>query len=267
MTSFEMPSLRCTELSWSQQQNRILDQVNCELHAGEVLALIGPNGAGKSSLLKALSGDITELSGLVVLNGRSLKDWSPTELAQQRAVMPQQVQLDFAFKVAEVVSMGWLGPDSNARWTQLVQVMADFDISHLAQRNYLTLSGGEQQRVHLARVWLQLLSTPNRSTTRPGYLLLDEATSSLDLAHQHQVFKLLCALAKNQNIGVLVVLHDLNLAARYADKVLLMHQGRVMAQGLVDEVMQAEILSETFGLALDVCQPQDAPLMIWPARE
>ena len=101
----------------------------------------------------------------------------------------------------------------------------------------------------------------------PGYLLLDEATSSLDLAHQHQVFKLLRALAKSKNIGVLVVLHDLNLAARYADKVLLMYQGRVMAQGQVDEVMQAELLSETFGLALDVCRPQDAPLMVWPARE
>lgn len=261
--------LACTNLSWSQQQTQILDQVSCELSGGEVLAVIGPNGAGKSSLLKALSGDIAELSGLVMLNGRSLSDWPTAELAQQRAVMPQQVQLDFAFKVEEVVSMGWLGQDYNARQIQLEQVLADFDINHLAQRNYLTLSGGEQQRVHLARVWLQLLSRDGgkHSSTRPGYLLLDEATSSLDLAHQHQVFKLLRRLVTEHNIGVLVVLHDLNLAARYADRVLLMQQGKVVAQGAVKAVMQADQLSATFGLALDVCQPEQGPLMIWPARE
>ncbi|RAU17515.1 heme ABC transporter ATP-binding protein [Nitrincola tibetensis] len=253
--------LCANQLHLSIGQKIILDDVSLTLKPGEMLAVLGPNGAGKSTLLKALSGDIAELAHSISLNGKRLKHWAPASLAQYRAVMPQFVQLTFAFSVEEVIETSLRHPMSNAlRNTHIQQMLSLFDAEHLRHRNYLSLSGGEQQRVQLARVISQLETLP---VQEPQYLLLDECTSSLDLTHQHQVFQVLKKMAKQKNRSVLVILHDLNLAAQYADRILLMKAGRAVALGGVKEVLDANQLSEVYEYPIDVIEhPGGWPLVI-----
>lgn len=249
------------ELTLTIEGKKLLDSISLNLPAGEMLAVLGPNGAGKSTLLKVMSGDVTSLKDQVALHGRRLSHWTTGELAQYRAVMPQSVQLNFAFTVAEVIETGIRHPMSRSeRQAHVINMLSLFDAAHLINRNYLTLSGGEQQRVQLARVLSQLEAMP---ASRPRYLLLDECTASLDLSHQHQVFSVLQQKVRQQGMGVLVVLHDLNLAAQYADKILLMHAGKVASQGRVREVLRSDLLSEVYCYPIDVIEhPGGWPLVI-----
>ncbi len=249
------------ELTLTLDGKKLLDSVSLHIPAGEMLAVLGPNGAGKSTLLKVMSGDVAGLKEQVALNGRRLNHWTTGELAQYRAVMPQSVQLNFAFTVEEVIETGIRHPMPRLdRQAHILQMLSLFDAAHLITRNYLTLSGGEQQRVQLARVLSQLEVMP---TTEPRYLLLDECTASLDLSHQHQVFSVLQQRVRQQGMGVLVVLHDLNLAAQYADKILLMNAGKVACQGSVREVLRSDLLSEVYRYPIDVMEhPGGWPLVI-----
>lgn len=222
----------------------VLQGIGLQLRAGEIFGVLGPNGAGKSTLLDALSGELVLNAGQVLLADRSLHQWPSRERALRLAVLPQQSSLSFGFRVEEVVAMGRL-PHGEGRAADLRVVaaaLAAADALHLQGRSYLTLSGGERQRVHLARVLAQLW---------PGaegrVLLLDEPTAALDPLHQHSTLQAVRGFAE-QGAAVMVILHDLNLAARYCDRLLLLHEGCEHLQGTVEEVLQAQPLREVFGL-------------------
>lgn len=235
----------------------VLENVELTLPAGQVLGVLGANGAGKSSLLAALSGELEPAQGQVLLQGRPLRAWPARERALQLAVLPQSSTLNFAFSVEAVVAFGGL-PHSEARQQTEQRVAAALqaaDAVHLRGRNYLELSGGERQRVHLARVLAQLWPG------QPGQvLLLDEPTAMLDPAHQHGILQAVRQLA-GRGVAVLVVLHDLNLAARYCDHLLLLHQRHVHAQGSPAQVLEASLLEQVFGLPVLV---QRHPLLDHP---
>ncbi|EIK53095.1 hemin importer ATP-binding subunit [Stutzerimonas stutzeri TS44] len=234
--------------------------IDLRLQAGELFGVLGPNGAGKSSLLGALSGELPSAAGAVSLHGRALVDWPARERARRLAVLPQSSTLNFAFRVDEVVALGRLPHDSGreADARIVTEALEAADAAHLRARNYLELSGGERQRVHLARVLAQLW---------PGHegqvLLLDEPTSMLDPAHQHRVLQVLRDVA-GRGAAVLVILHDLNLAARYCDRLLLLAEGGSQASGTPREVLRADLLHAVFGLEVLVqCHPErDHPLII-----
>ncbi len=222
----------------------VLQDVSVTMQPGQVLGVLGPNGAGKSTLLGALNGELPLSGGAVSLDGRPLEDWQGTDRARRLAVLPQSSTLNFAFTVEAVVGFGRLPHDSGRQRDREIVAAAleAADATHLAGRNYLALSGGERQRVHLARVLAQLWPGSGEQV-----LLLDEPTSALDPLHQHTTLQAVREFA-NRGAAVLVILHDLNLAARYCDRLLLLHQGRPHLQGTPEEVLCAEPLRAVFGL-------------------
>lgn len=244
--------LKAQAIHYELDSKAILKNVTVDVVAGEILVVLGPNGAGKSTLLKALTGEIPELCSKVILNGLTLNHYHNHQLAGLRAVMPQAIQLDFAFLVEEVVGMGVICTRKQSREQRILNALNLFDVGHLVNRNYLTLSGGEQQRVQLARVVAQILPESSQSIAEGRYLLLDECTSSLDLAHQQQVFKVLKTLAKQHRIGIVAVLHDLNLASQYADKALLLSNGVCHAYDEVDLVLTATNISQVYQCDVEV---------------
>lgn len=247
-------------LSVRRAKSLVLQQVDLRLQPGEVFGVLGPNGAGKSTLLGALSGELEPAAGRVLLHGRALAQWRGEERARCLAVLPQRSSLDFGFRVEEVVALGRLPHASGYEADrQIVEAaLGAADASHLAGRNYLQLSGGERQRVHLARVLAQLW--PGRSGQ---VLLLDEPTAMLDPAHQHSILEVVRRFAE-QGAAVLVILHDLNLAARYCDRLLLLADGRVQVSGTPEQVLRAEPLRAVFGLEVLVRQHPERghPLII-----
>ena len=236
--------LQAENLAVIRGSSLVLSGIDLALQPGEVLGVLGPNGAGKSSLLGALCGELPPSAGLVSLDGRPLAQWNGQSRAQRLAVLPQSSTLNFAFSVEDVVGMGRLPHASGARMDGeiVAATLRAADAEHLAGRNYLELSGGERQRVHLARVLAQLW--PGQSGQ---VLLLDEPTSMLDPLHQHTCLQAVRRLAES-GAAVLVILHDLNLAARYCDRLLLLEQGRAHALGTPVEVLRAEPLQAVFGL-------------------
>lgn len=218
------PSLRVSDLNYSVAGRELLHRLKFQLQSGEMLVVLGRNGAGKSTLLKHLTGELGK-SG-VELFGQALRDIKPAEAAKRRAVLPQQMPLSFAYEVLDVVLLGRI-PHGQRETVQdraiAAECLARVGLAGYETRNIQTLSGGEQQRVHLARTLAQL-----HGVQGDRVLLLDEPTASLDLAHQHATLRLareLCA----EGVGVLAVLHDLNLAAQYADRVLMLSEGHIIA--------------------------------------
>lgn len=249
-------SLTAQQLRYSLGSRRLINDVSLSINSGEMVAIIGPNGAGKSTLLRLLTGYLTPGCGECLLLGRPLEQWPPQQLAKVRAVMRQHSDLAFPFTVEEVVSMGRAPHGKrDAQWA-VQQVMAQTDCLGLAQRDYRQLSGGEQQRVQLARVLAQLW----QPQPTPAWLFLDEPTSALDLYHQQHTLRLLRTLTRQQPIAVCCVLHDLNLAALYADRILLMHQGQLVATGTPQEVLQAEILTRWYQADLGVVHHPEVAL-------
>ena len=251
--------LRADNLACARGGCRILNAIDFTLAAGEVMAVLGNNGAGKSTLLATLTGELKPDAGQVWLGEQPLSSWADEARARHLAVLPQQSTLAFPFVVEEVVAMGRLPHDTG--WQRdheiVAQAMQSADTQHLRGRNYLTLSGGERQRVHLARVLAQVWQQPG------ACLLLDEPTASLDLSHQQVTLGQARDFAAAGG-SVLVILHDLNLAARYADRILLLHRGEMAALGQPWEVLQAERIADVFGVQVQVEQhpQQDCPLII-----
>ncbi|KMM82790.1 iron complex transport system ATP-binding protein [Pseudomonas taetrolens] len=236
--------LRTENLQIRRDRNVVLAGVSLEVRPGEVLGVLGPNGAGKSTLLAALCGELAPGEGQVWLDEQPLSHWKGGQRAQRLAVLPQTSTLDFAFRVEEVVGMGRL-PHQTGRVRDAEIIHAALqaaDVEHLKGRSYLALSGGERQRVHLARVLAQLWPGQDGQT-----LLLDEPTSMLDPLHQHTTLKAIRAFA-DFGAAVLIILHDLNLAARYCDRLLLLEEGRPRAIGCPQTVLRPDLLKTVFGL-------------------
>ncbi|WP_454041850.1 heme ABC transporter ATP-binding protein [Cellulosimicrobium sp. Marseille-Q8652] len=238
----------------------VLRDVSVDVRAGEVRALLGPNGAGKSSLLGVLTGDLAPAAGDVVVHGRALGDWTPTELAMRRAVLLQQVSLSFPFTAVDVVRMGrspWRGtPWEDEDDAAVAEALAATDVGHLAERHFTSLSGGEKARVALSRVLAQ----------RTALLMLDEPTAALDLKHQELVLRLARSHAAAGG-AVVVVVHDLSLAAAYADRVTLLAHGRVVADGGPREVLTETLLSEVYDHPVEIVEhPGGGAPIVVPRR-
>ena len=229
----------------------LLQDVSLHVGAGELVALCGPNGAGKSTLMRIISGELRASEGSVSLLGKALQLWKARELSQTRAKLSQESQLTFSFSVREIVEMGRFPYDSSPADSKIVDACMNYvGINELKDRDYLSLSGGEKQRVHFARVLAQL----NDQHSNQKLLLLDEPTSALDLRHQELVLSLAAQLCREHRYGVLVVLHDLNLAAAWADRVVLLKAGRVMNAGPPNVVLTEEVLREVFEVDTTVLQ-------------
>jgi len=223
----------------------LLVDVSIDVSPGEFVAIIGPNGAGKSTLLNALAGDRPLSAGEILLDGRPLSQWSKLELARRRTVLPQHSAVAFDFTGLQIAMLGLLafrGSLSERQMQALAErALAETEALGFANRPYTVLSGGERQRVQLARVLAQCDADPAATP----FLLLDEPITGLDLSHQH------AALASarrrvDRGLGVLAVLHDLNMAARYADRVGIVENGRVTNLGPTRETLDPDRLSAVF---------------------
>ncbi|MBD0418417.1 heme ABC transporter ATP-binding protein [Streptomyces sp. TRM S81-3] len=239
----------------------VLDGVGITVRAGEVLALVGPNGAGKSTLLGALAADLPVSGGVVRVHGRPAEQWSAPELALRRSVLPQSASLSFPFRVEEVVRMGrapWAGTDlEDEDDAAVAEAMARTEVTAFAARPFSALSGGERARVALARVLAQ----------RTALLLLDEPTAALDLRHQELVLRL-CRERARAGDAVVVVLHDLGLAAAYADRAAVLCAGRVAADGPPAEVFSGRLLSEVYDQPVEVFpHPRTGAVLVTPRRD
>ncbi len=244
-----MVALSTGQLSVSLSGRQVLKDISLRVSPGEVLVIVGPNGAGKSTLLRVLSGELHPDNGTASINGMPIKEMSAAALARQRSLMPQHASLTFPFKVRDVVAMG-RDPfrddaDRNSDTDAIAWGMNATHVTALADRPYTRLSGGEQQRVQLARVLAQ--SWRQAGSVTPRYLLLDEPTANLDLAHQHATLHLAKELARD-GVGVVAVVHDLNLAALYADRVAVLSHGNLAALGTPDKVLMPDLIEEVFGL-------------------
>ena len=233
--------LKASRVHFCIRQRPIVDEVSLELNPGEILAVLGPNGAGKSTFLKIISGEIKCKHGAIGYNGHDIHTLKSRELAEVRAVMPQHTQVNFPFTVQEVVELGLISTKAKDPSKLIREVLKATNTDHLQDQVFNTLSGGEKQRVQLARVLVQIWELK----PFPRYLLLDEPTSSLDIAQQHVVLQILQTL-KTRNTGILVILHELNLAAQYADKIALLKNGVIAKVGSVEAVLEEEILAYVF---------------------
>ena len=248
----------------------LLDAVNFSAAAGQVTAVLGPNGAGKSTLLNVLAGSVLPVRGEVSLCGRPLRGWPRREAAKRRAVLSQRTDLTFPFKAMDVVLLGrspFAGESRRETDLAVARATMDFcDIRHLAARDYTTLSGGEQQRVQLARVLAQLHRKDGSFDDLSGHvLLLDEPVSSLDIAHQYAVLRLVRELAA-KGMAVVAVLHDLNLASMYADAVYLMKGARVVETGPPARAIRVDTVQSVFDVAVrTVAQPDGGAPFVVPA--
>jgi iron complex transport system ATP-binding protein len=236
----------------------LVSAVDLAVGPGELLAVIGPNGAGKSTLLRLLSGDLHPCKGEVLVNGINTSRALPGDLALQRSVLTQREPSDIPYTVSQIVAMGRFphrrdATNSRERDSEAVaDAMAQTDTTRFANRIYSTLSKGEQTRVSLARVIAQ--ATP--------IILLDEPTTALDVAHQERIMNRAVALAQHK--VVVVALHDLNAAAVHADRILVMNQGTVVAEGGPREVLQADLLTSVYGQPMVVVEHpfRDCPLVL-----
>ncbi|MEV8065352.1 heme ABC transporter ATP-binding protein [Streptomyces sp. NPDC085995] len=236
----------------------VLRGVDLAVRAGEVLALVGPNGAGKSTLLGALAADLPAAGGVVRIHGRPAAKWSAPELALRRAVLPQSAELSFPFPVADVVRMGRAphAADPAVDDAVVAAAMAATEVGAFAARPFPALSGGERARVALARVLAQ----------QAPLLLLDEPTAALDLRHQELVLRL-CRERARAGDAVVVVLHDLGLAAAYAHRVAVLRGGRVAADGPPAEVFSEALLTEVYDQPVEVLpHPRTGTVLVTPKR-
>jgi iron complex transport system ATP-binding protein len=239
------PLIELNSVGLALDGRAILKNVSLQVFPGEVLALVGPNGAGKSSLLSVMSGDVQATTGRALLQGRDVSKYRVDEAARQRSVLMQSNEVSFPFTVAEIVEMGrapWARTTSLADDNKAIaEALEKADVEHLVERRFNQLSGGERARVSLARVLAQ----------RTPVVLLDEPTAALDLKHQESVMKTVREIA-GQGRAVVVVVHDLSVAAGYADRVAMVVEGKIAAVGSPREVITAKRVSEVYGVAVDI---------------
>ena len=238
--------LELEQVSLQRAGKRLLWQVSLQAVPGELCVILGPNGAGKSTLLQVMSGYLRPDSGRVRLGGQDTVGLSAARLASLRAVVEQQATVPSGWRVSELVAAGSYFAAPGQQAAAMAQALTLTDTSRLAQRRLDSLSGGEVQRAHLARALCQLLA----STQPERYLLLDEATAALDFAIADSQMAQWRQLAQDLHIGVVAVVHDLNLALRHADRVLLLQDGCSIAFGRTADIMQQARLEAIYGIRL-----------------
>ena len=231
----------------------VLNSINLRVNCGEILGVVGPNGSGKSTLLSLLAGDFSPTNGMVCYEGHSVKDYSLLDRARYRSVMSQHQDMTFDFTVNEVIEMGLFSKHDlfgesilKKSVTAIIELM---QLEQFTQRNIRTLSGGEQQAVHIARALIQVWQ--EKYYVEPRFVLMDEPTSSLDLAQEMKILKIL-RKEVNKGLGVMIIFHDLNIAAHVSDKIAVLSAGEIVAFGNPKEVMNAELLGSVYGLKMFV---------------
>lgn len=246
------PILQANQISYRVGQKELLCDVSFNVYANDFVAILGPNGAGKSTLLKCLSGERSRnrsSRGQVNLLGRDLHEWKFADLARIRAVLPQSSELSFAFKVRDVVLFGRYAHRNDAPRADNEKIVREAlqacDAQGLIDRLYPSLSGGEKARVQCARVLAQVW-LPWKDCGR--ILMLDEPTAALDLRHQMSVLNAAKSFASQAQCATIAVLHDVNLAARFATRIVWLVDGRLLAQGTVTEMLTAPLLNEIYGI-------------------
>lgn len=239
--------IRTSHLSYVVGGRALIDDCSLEFPAASLSAVLGPNGAGKSTLMRLMAGDLRPSAGDISLGERPLSAWDLKSLAQCRAVVSQFNQVAFPFTCTEIVALGRAphrrDETRDAHRSAVQDAMRRMDVLSLGARVFASLSGGEQQRVAIARALAQI--EPLTQTRQPRYLLLDEPTASLDLAHQYRLMTLLRELA-DDGLTVVVVLHDINLALAYADRVAVLNYGSVAATGDMQGTLTAALVQEVF---------------------
>ena len=259
-------TLAIENLSVNIGAKTILKNINLQCEAGQLITLCGPNGAGKSPLLKAITGEMSYSQGKISLQGNDMQKMSAQQLALKRAVLPQHVELAFAFSVEEVISIALLFTGDTREKQRILDTVIDMmELQSFIKRDYSSLSGGEKQRVQLARVLAQLMQP---QSTGERFLLLDECTSAMDMAWMHKAFALLKQQTHNQ-IGIIAVVHDLNLASLYADKMVLLSDQQARFSGTPEEVITASIIKEVFATEVSVIEhpQQRRPVIIQQALQ
>ncbi|WP_102960991.1 heme ABC transporter ATP-binding protein [Mangrovicella endophytica] len=230
----------------------VLSSFSIDIAPGEVVVLIGPNGAGKSTAFKALSGELREVAARVSLDGTPLASLSAAALARRRAVIPQATATAFAFTALEVARLGAEAGGARARDQNelAARALGTVGLAGFEARDVTEMSGGEAQRVHLARALAQLAAIAKRGTAT-AYLLMDEPTSSLDLQHQIAAMRL-ARTAADEGAGVLCILHDINLAAMAADRIVALVGGRIIADGRPSLVVTDDLIQRLYGTPISV---------------
>jgi len=253
------PALEAEAVSVRAGASMLLDRVTFTVMPGETVAIVGPNGAGKSTLLRVLSGEIAPSAGAVRLKGREPRSCRPAALASKRAVLSQHVAVAFPFSVADVVRMGAGDRRGSALDALVDAALVEVDLDSMRDRIIGTLSGGEQQRAHLARVLVQLAC--GEADHGPGVLMLDEPTSNLDLCHQ---LDLLAIVGRRNERGttVLAVVHDLNLATLVGRRILALDHGRLAGDGPAGAIVTDDMLGRVFGVGDAVNRVPPGPFVL-----
>ena len=238
---------------YSVKDFEIVKDISIEIMPGELLTVLGPNGSGKSTLLKLISGDITPTKGEIFIDSEPLKTISIKRRALKRSVMSQSQQIMYDFSVEDIIRMGWLNDLKNKSNFNFLDVLKDIssecEISHLLNRSINNLSGGEQRRVHFARALIQLKNDLNNQDNK--YMLLDEPTANLDISYELNLIKILKKEVSN-GIGVFLILHDLNLALNFSDKIALLKEGRLVEFGQPMRIFNDKTLSEIYDTPISV---------------
>jgi iron complex transport system ATP-binding protein len=252
--------LTAANLVYRVQGRNLVDKISASFEPGRIHIIIGPNGAGKSTLVRLLARLLPPSEGNVTYDSAEIARFKDRELARHRAVLSQAVEVAFTMPVEELVMMGRYphftgrpGPHDEKICAEMIRF---FDLGEMTSRDYGTLSGGEKQRVHFARVLAQIWRTEPAAQKQASvtggitnrYLFLDEPLTFLDIGHQIDFMKKLRQLATQEDVVIVGVVHDLNLAAKFADRLMLLHRGRVLADGAPRDVLTADHLSEAFGV-------------------
>lgn len=243
--------LEAQNISYAQRKFTILENIDVSVNYGELLVIVGPNGAGKSTLLSVLANELARHEQPVYFKNKTFKDWDEKELAHTKAKFSQNNSPDIPLSVKDVVMMGRYPYFSTiphqADEDAVHKAMEETDVSALATRDYNSLSGGEKQRVHLARVLAQL---DNKVENK--MVFLDEPLNNLDVLHQHRILHTIKNFTEQGNAAI-IVLHDLNLAAQFADKVMLLKNGQIAAHNVPGKVFTTEIISRVYNFPCTVC--------------
>jgi len=243
--------LAAEKISYAHRKFAILENIDVTVNKGELLVIVGPNGAGKSTLLSILANELNGKNQSIFFKKKTFREWDGNELAQSKAKFSQNNSHDIPLTVSNVVMMGRYPYFSSIpRKTDeeaIVKAMAETDVTHLAQRDYNSLSGGEKQRVHLARVLTQLDNDIENTL-----VFLDEPLNNLDILHQHRILQTIKKFTQQGHTAIMV-LHDLNLAAQFADRVMLLKKGKIVSHDVPEKVFTKETISAVYNFPCTIC--------------